>query len=154
MKTFCAVAIACVCVLPAFGQAPKGRGAMKAEMAEISDTIQKLEHEWTDAEKSGDVEKLSQIVAADWKGLQPDGTTITRKELLSEVKSGAEKIESAEFGPMDVKVMGRVAVVQGSDTEKSSLKGKDTSGKWIWMDVFVNRNGNWVAVRSQGAMAK
>ena len=55
---------------------------------------------------------------------------------------------------MDVKVIGSIAVVQGSDTEKSSNKGKDTSGKWVWMDVFVNRDGKWMAVRSQSAMVK
>jgi hypothetical protein len=41
--------------------------------------------------------------------------------------------------------------VQGSDIEKSVLNGKDTSGKWVWMDVFVKRQGRWVAVRSQSA---
>jgi hypothetical protein len=52
---------------------------------------------------------------------------------------------------MDVKVLGNVAIVQGSDTEKSTMNGKDTSGKWVWMDVFVKRDGKWVAVRSQAA---
>jgi hypothetical protein len=55
---------------------------------------------------------------------------------------------------MDVKVIGTVAIVQGSDTEKSSSKGKDTSGKWVWMDVFVKRDGKWQAMRSQSAMVK
>ena len=64
------------------------------------------------------------------------------------------KLESFEFGPMDVKVLGNVAVVQGSDTEKSTTNGKDSSGKWVWMDVFVKRGDKWVAVRSQSAMLK
>jgi hypothetical protein len=55
---------------------------------------------------------------------------------------------------MDVKVLGNVAVVQGSDTEKSLTNGKDTSGKWVWMDVFVKREGAWVVVRSQSAMVQ
>ena len=87
-------------------------------------------------------------------GLGPDGAKSTKKEFLDNVKSGAAKLESFEFGPMDVKVIGTVAVVQGSDTEKSSLRGKDTSGKWLWMDVFAMRDGKWQAVRSQSAMAK
>ena len=65
------------------------------------------------------------------------------------MKSGASKLDSFDFGPMDVKVIGNVAVVQGSDTEKSTYKGTDTSGKWAWMDVFVKRDGKWLAVRSQ-----
>ena len=35
-----------------------------------------------------------------------------------------------------------------------TTKGKDTSGKWVWMDVFAKRDGKWVAVRSQAAMVK
>ncbi len=42
-------------------------------------------------------------------------------------RSGADS-ESVDLGPMDVKVIGSVAIVQGSDTEKSSTKGKDISG--------------------------
>jgi hypothetical protein len=55
---------------------------------------------------------------------------------------------------MDVKVLGDVTVVQGSDTERSVTNGKDSSGKWVWMDVFVKRGDTWVAVRSQSAMVK
>jgi len=55
---------------------------------------------------------------------------------------------------MEVKVLGNVAVVQGSHTEKSTTNGKDTSGKWIWTDVFVKRDGKWLIVRSQSAMVK
>jgi len=41
--------------------------------------------------------------------------------------------------------------VQGSDTEKSLMNGKDTSGKWVWTDVFVKRDSKWLVVRSQAA---
>jgi hypothetical protein len=53
-----------------------------------------------------------------------------------------------------VKVLGNVAVVQGGDTEKSTIGGKDTSGQWVWMDVFEKRDGKWLAVRSQSAKVK
>jgi hypothetical protein len=39
--------------------------------------------------------------------------------------------------------------VTGSDTEKSMDKGKDSSGKYVWTDVFVKENGKWRAVSSQ-----
>jgi len=43
-------------------------------------------------------------------------------------------------------------VVTGSDDEKSSYKGKDTSGHYVWTDVFVNRKGHWQAVASQNTL--
>jgi uncharacterized protein (TIGR02246 family) len=129
-------------------QAPAAKGPSTAE------TIKQLEHDWTDAMKAGDADKLGQILADDWVAIGYDGKKTTKQGALADLKSGKEKVESVEFGPMDVKVLGNVAVVQGSDTEKSSTGGKDTSGKWVWMDVFVKREGKWVAVRSQSAMVK
>jgi hypothetical protein len=45
--------------------------------------------------------------------------------------------------------MGDMAVVQGADDEKSTEKGKDTSGSYTWTDVFAKRGGKWVAIASQ-----
>ena len=123
----------------------------KPKAPSTADAIKQLEHEWTDAAKAADADKLGQILSDDWVGLGTDGKTISKKEFITGYTSGKSKMESFEFGPMSVKVIGNVAVVQGSDTEKSMTEGKDTSGKWAWMDVFEKRDGKWVAVRSQNA---
>jgi ketosteroid isomerase-like protein len=117
-------------------------------------SVKQLERDWLEAEKAGDVDKLGQILADDWVAIGPDGKTLTKQALLADVQSGKTKMESYEIGPMEVKALGSVAVVQGSDTEKSSSQGKDSSGKYVWMDVFAKRDGKWVAVRSQNAMVK
>lgn len=148
LKTVGAVLLVGASFSPIYGQTTKPAASGTAE------AIKQLERDWIGAMKAHDIDKLSQIIADDWSGLGYDGSKSTKKDFLNDVKSGASKIESFEFGPMDVKVIGTVAIVQGSDTEKSSTKGKDTSGKWVWMDVFMNRNGKWQAVRSQTAMLK
>jgi hypothetical protein len=140
--------LVCACLGPVYGQATKPAASGAA------DAVKQLERDWSEAQKAGDIDKLTLILADDWSGLGSDGVRSTKKSFLNDVKSGANKLESFEIGPMDVKVIGTIAVVQGSDTEKSSNKGKDTSGKWAWMDVFVNRDGKWQAVRSQSAMVK
>jgi ketosteroid isomerase-like protein len=122
--------------------------------ASTADALKQIERDWVDAVKAGDTDKLSAILADDWVGLEYDGSKETKKSAIADVKSGKSKLESLEFGPMDVKMLGNVGVVQGSDTEKSSMNGKDTSGKWVWMDVFAKRDGKWVAVRSQSAKLK
>jgi len=134
----------------AMAQAP----APAAKGPSVSQTVKQLEHDWIDAEKAGDADKLGQVLADDWVTLNYDGTKQTKQEVLADVKSGKDKLESYEFGPMEVKVLGNIAVVQGSDTEKSSMSGKDTSGKYAWMDVFAKREGKWAAVRSQVARVK
>jgi len=116
----------------------------------VEEVVTQIEHEWVDAVKAGDAEKVSQILADDWVGVGYDGSKETKQNHLADMKSGKAKLESFEFGPMDVKVLGTVAVVQGSNTEKSTTTdGKDSTGKFAWMDVFVQRDGKWVIVRSQ-----
>jgi ketosteroid isomerase-like protein len=139
-----AVLMVCACAALAGAQTPTSPAK----------AVMQLEHDWIDAVKAGDAAKLGQVLADDWTGISYTGSKMTKESMLADVTSGGSKIETFEFAPMDVKVMGNIAVVQGGDTEKSSYKGKDTSGKWAWMDVFVNRDGKWVAVRSQSAMVK
>jgi ketosteroid isomerase-like protein len=150
MKTAGAILLVLACVGQALAQTPTA----PAKGPSVSEAVKQLEHDWTDAVKAGDADKLGQILADDWAGIAYDGNKETKQSMLADVKSGAQKLDSFEFGPMDVKVLGSVAVVQGSDTEKSTTKGKDSSGKWVWMDVFVKRDGKWVAVRSQSAKVK
>ncbi|MGA8072837.1 MAG: nuclear transport factor 2 family protein [Candidatus Acidiferrales bacterium] len=125
-----------------------------AKAPSTADAVKQLERDWIAAEKAGDADRLSQILADDWVALGPDGSTIAKQAFIADYKSGKSKVESFEIGPMTVKVMGNVAVVQGSDTEKSVSGGKDSSGKYVWMDVFEKRDGKWQAVRSQNAMVK
>jgi uncharacterized protein (TIGR02246 family) len=140
-----AVLLFSACVVPAFAQTP----APAAKGPSVSETVKQLEHDWVDAMKAGDADKLGQVLADDWVALGYGAARQTKQGFLADVKSGKSKLEAFEFGPMDVKVLGSVAVVQGTDTEKSTTAGKDSSGKYQWMDVFVKRDGKWVAVRSQ-----
>ena len=128
--------------------------AATAKGPSVSDSLKQMEQDWSNAMKAGDADKVGGFLADDWVGLGPDGAKETKASMLAEIKAGSMKLTSFEMGPMDVKVLGSVAVVQGSDTEKSMYKGKDTSGKYVWMDVFAKRDGKWVAVRSQLAQLK
>ncbi len=145
MKRIAVLSLVCASFGVLYGQETKRASSTTA------DEIRQLERDWTDATKARDTDKLSQILADDWRSLSFDGSILTKKKYLGDLKAGMTKLESFEFGPMDVKVIGPVAVVQGSDTEKSQMSGKDTTGKWVWMDVFAKRNGKWQVVRSQAA---
>ncbi len=155
MKTLAgAILLVCACTGLASAQSQTPSASEKMKGSSVSQIVQQLEHDWVDAAKAGDVDKLGAILADDWVGLGYGPEKSTKKSFLAETKSGDHKLQSFDFGPMDVKVIGNTAVVQGSDTEKSSYKDKDTSGKYQWMDVFAKRGGKWVVVRSQNAMAE
>ncbi len=128
----------------------QGTASKKAAAgSSAAEEIRQVEHDWTEAQKAGDANKIGQLLAEDWVGLGPDGEKLNKQQYLDQFKSGTQKFQSIELGPVDVRVFGNVGVVQGSDTEKSSFKGKDTSGKYVWMDVFQKKDGKWQAVRSE-----
>jgi ketosteroid isomerase-like protein len=153
MKKF-AGALLLICASVGLVYAQTMKPAAKPAGPSISDSVKQLEHDWTDAMKAGDADKVAAILGDDWVSIGPDGAKANKTEFVAGIKSGEYKISSFEFGPMDVKVVGGVAIVQGTDAEKSTTKGKDSSGKYLWMDVFTKRGDKWVAVRSVDAMVK
>jgi uncharacterized protein (TIGR02246 family) len=114
-----------------------------------SDELKQIENDWVDASKTKNAEKLGDILADNWVALGWDGKRTDKAKTLAEMKTPGNSLDTIEMGPMTVRVFGNTAVVTGSDTEKSMEDGKDTSGKYVWTDVFVKQNGKWRAVASQ-----
>jgi ketosteroid isomerase-like protein len=112
-------------------------------------TVRQIETDWADALAKGDAAAIEPILASDYKIVAPGGSMQTRDQSLGDIRSGAYKITEWTTGDdLDVRVFGDAAVVTGSNTEKSTYNGEDTSGRYRWMDVFVKRNGRWQAVAS------
>jgi ketosteroid isomerase-like protein len=129
------------------GQQPKADSD-----AAISQTLQAMERAWLNAEKNHDVGAFEKIVADDWIAITPDGKSQTKAERAAEIK--AAHTTSATMGDMKVRVFGDTAVVTGTDNEITIESGKKSSDHYVWTDVFVKRNGKWLAVASQTAQIK
>jgi len=132
-------------------QLPKSVGTAKGECT--AEILQRLERDWSQAEQVGDSRKIGQILADDWTGVNTEGSKLTKEQLIARLNVSRVQRSSVELGPMEVKVLGDVAIVQGSVFEKSTANATLTSGKMLWMDVFMKRDGKWVAVRSQSTRA-
>jgi len=73
-------------------------------------------------------------------GHNQKGNIFTKESYLSYVQSGkSPRFESFEFGPADVKLLGNLAVVQGSGTATMNRDGQESVLKAAWMDVFEKR---------------
>ena len=146
-------AVAVLASLAVLAALPRATLAADPKRSADEKTLFQLETEWSAAVKANDLATLEKILAADWAALGPFGP-FTRAEMLADFKSGAQKVESIT-PPRDMKVrfFGDVAVVTGTHDEKSSYQGKDTSGRWVWTDVWVKRKGKWQAVASHNSLA-
>jgi ketosteroid isomerase-like protein len=111
--------------------------------------IRQLERDWTQSFVTMDVAANERIVADDFLGTEPDGNRIKKADLIAEVKTG-EALASKCLNEDDVTIRfyGQTAIVNGSESWKRKRDGK--TGRFIWTDMFVKRNGKWQVVASQG----
>jgi ketosteroid isomerase-like protein len=111
----------------------QGQSAPAADPTDI-ETVTKVERETGDAMVAVDIDKLNQIYADDWATVSISGKIVTRESVLHYIKSGKNKLVSYELGPMDVQVVGDVAVAHGSVTEKRIRDGKEVDGEGVYME--------------------
>jgi ketosteroid isomerase-like protein len=125
----------------------------KARSAGLSDadTVKQLEVDWAEALKTIDLNRLSQIIGDDWRAVGGSGKIRSKEYALNYVRTRDIKLESFEFGPMDVRVLGNVAMVQGSITQHfiNIKNGQHEDYKTAWLDVYEKRGDRWVVIRSQ-----
>jgi ketosteroid isomerase-like protein len=124
-------------------------GQAKREKNSVEQTLIEMEQEWSQADIRKDAAALNRILAEDWIGIDFEGTVLTKAQALRGISSGSAALESTVLRDMKVRVYGNTAIVTGTDTEKGEYHGRDSSGKYLWTDVFVRRNGRWQAVSSQ-----
>ena len=96
-----------------------------------------------------DIATLSNLVADDWTIQDASGSMGTKAGFINDVKSGKLVVTSFKIHDLHVRILGNVAFVQAFDDETSSYEGKENSGTYNWLDVWVNRDGHWVSVATQ-----
>jgi ketosteroid isomerase-like protein len=149
-RTLAAALLVTMTVSLALGQMSGTQGKMQDSGKDsFVDTFTKIENDWWQADKMKDEKALGRILADDWFYLGPEGTK-TKAQELAEVKGRDENIASLTLTDMKVRMYGDVAVVTFREHENSTKKNVDSSGDYLYTDVFVKRQGHWQAVNSQG----
>ena len=117
----------------------------------IETLLSKMEQDWAKALVNGDIAFTEGILADDYVGTLPEGRRVTRTQNLEELRSGAFKSESMIVEGIKVRVLGDTAVVTLDQSEKSQFQGKDISGRTMWTDIYMKRNGKWQIVANHGS---
>jgi ketosteroid isomerase-like protein len=128
--------------------------AKPAAKTSVTEALKQIERNWGQAEIKKDFDAVDKILADDWVGIDHEGKIVSKAEAMTDMKSGDIGLTSEVLGPMTVRIFGNTAIVTGNNTEKSQGHGKDSSGTYVWTDVFVLRNGQWQVVASQSTKAE
>ena len=97
-----------------------------------------------------DAATLEQIWVDDYTFTNGAGETHTKGERLAHLKSGATSLDSiSEEEDMKVRVHGNVAVATSRVTIKGQYSGKQTSGQYRSIHVWVKGAADWQLVANQ-----
>jgi len=114
------------------------------------DLFTRLEKEWNNATFKKDAKALDLLYAKEYTFIDQTGKVYNKQQDISEVISGNYKLETPSvLSDIKVNTYGTIAVVKGLNTVKAKLNGKDISGTFRFVDVFVMRDGRWQCVSTQ-----
>ncbi|MBK9216786.1 MAG: nuclear transport factor 2 family protein [Chloracidobacterium sp.] len=115
-----------------------------------------LEQDWNTAFWKKDGEWFKKNFAADFSNIGSDTGAVTGKDAaIGEIVNDKSTYDLVETQDMDISLEGRTARVTGI----FHLRGKGSDGKAFdtkirYTDIWVKRDGHWVAWSSQGTIMK
>mgnify|MGYP000194448575 CR=1 FL=1 len=124
---------------------------MSGGAAAVAHELVELSHELVDAVVRHDLERLEELLAAEFT-LDGAAGALDREEFL-EAAAGPYRIEEFAYDELDLEVYGNTAVCVSRYRQVARLDGRDVSGDLHVTDVWVRREGRWQIVRRHASPA-
>jgi len=127
----------------------RAQGRARPAASADSAALRALEDRWGRCMVAQNAPCLDSILASDWVTRWADGSYQTKAQYLAGVAAHKDSYDESTSDSIVVRLFGSAAVVTGIATERATFAGRDGSGRYAWLDLFVKRNGRWWAVQSQ-----
>ncbi|HWF38520.1 MAG TPA: nuclear transport factor 2 family protein [Candidatus Acidoferrales bacterium] len=111
--------------------------------------VREVLRQMIDADLKDDAAELDRTLAPDYVIVRDNGVVRSRAETLEGIKSRATKFTAFDLSDVQVRLYGDTAVVTFHADIHGSRAGKDMSGQFREVRVFVNHGGPWKAVLAQ-----
>jgi hypothetical protein len=108
-----------------------------------------LERAWDAAFHRQDATFIETLLADEFIATYGDGSRGDKAKELSLASDTKQQIDSSRLDEFIVKTFGNTAVVWFTQILVGPVNGKPTEVRYRYVDVWVNRNGRWLAVASQ-----
>jgi ketosteroid isomerase-like protein len=116
--------------------------------------IKAIEQLWDAATLKSDAAALDTIFADNFISTGADGTVRTKAEMLSEMKAGNIKYESAKTDDVKIILHGDAAVVSGRWAGSYVYRGKTVDLIERFTNFYARQGGRWRCVASHGSAIK
>jgi hypothetical protein len=111
-----------------------------------AEELRRLDRELCVATWTGDPLWFEQNVADDYVLITPNGTTRTRRDVISELATPGMKMDPFEPIEVQVRIYGDSAIVVGRMLQRFTLGRVRYTNDLRYTDVYVKRKGRWVLV--------
>jgi len=109
---------------------------------EIEQHVRQLNDDWVKAMVRADVETLNQVMADDFFFTYPlEGDD--KAQFISDITSGDLRIQHISREQVSVRLFGNTAVLTARDSATWLYHGRELSGQYKVMGVYIERNGKW-----------
>ena len=101
--------------------------------------------DWAESVVTGDKSRRKVYFADDFVGTGTDGDRYDKSAVIRET-GPSDVYVSNTINSIEVKFYGETAIAYGDETW---VKKDGSSGRWVWTDIWLRRDGNWQIVAAQ-----
>ena len=123
--------------------------ALAQRVKSDQDTLIELEQRWDAAFHSHDQKFIETLLADEFVATYGDGSRGDKAKELSLATDTKQQVDSSRLDEFIIKIFGNTAVVWFTQILVGPVNGKPTEVRYRYVDVWVIRNGRWLAVASQ-----
>lgn len=101
--------------------------------------------DWAESVVTGDMSRRRVYFANEFQGTGIDGVRYDRAAVTQD-HDPSTVYASNVIGPIDVRFFGSTAIAYGEETW---TKVNGETGRWIWTDIWLHRDGEWQIIAAQ-----
>lgn len=115
------------------------------EYTSVESYIKECATDWAESVVTGDKSRRKVYFSDDFVGTGTDGDRYKKAAVIRET-GPSDVYVSNTINSIEVKFFGNTAIAYGDETW---VKNDGSTGRWVWTDIWVRRNGNWQIVAAQ-----
>jgi ketosteroid isomerase-like protein len=141
---------------PASGNAPAAGNPSSVDQPGVTSTVspevaqfQKIEDNWADAVNRRDQYALELVLSPLFVDVSSGGDVTTRNQQVVQVISGEDKTVELTQKVITVRMLGDIAVANGTYTLHHKVNGNPVDEKGVFTQVFERVHAGWLCINSQ-----
>ena len=113
--------------------------------------IRESEKQWAESVASGDTSVIRRILADDFIGVDPEGNQYDKQSMVAGTFTAPMYYKSNHLNDVKIRFYENFAIAQGDETW--TRKDVDSSGRFVWTDTWIYRDGKWEIVAAEDLIA-